>query len=101
MRPSRNQPLIESLGVEIKARRLELGLSQEELAGRSELDRPYITLIEAGRKQPTISVLYRLAKALELTLGALCERVERRFERAGLAQRAGRAPRRGAAKPAA
>ena len=48
MRPSRNQSLIEALGVEIKVRRLELGLSQEDLAGRCELDRPYITLIESG-----------------------------------------------------
>jgi predicted transcriptional regulator len=61
MRPSRNQSLIEAL-VEIKVRRLELGLSQEDLAGRCELDRPYITLIESGRKQPTISVLHRLAE---------------------------------------
>ncbi len=80
MRPSRNQPLIAALGVEVKVRRLEIGLSQEDVAGRCDLDRPYITMIESGRKQPTISVMYRLALALDLTLAELSARVEARHE---------------------
>jgi len=82
MRPSRNQSLIEALGLEVKVRRLDLGLSQEDLAGRCELDRPYITLIESARKQPTISVLHRLAGALELSLGEFCQRVDDRYQTA-------------------
>ena len=82
MRPSRNQDLINALAVEVKARRLELQLTQEDLAGRCEIDRPYISLIEVGRKQPTISVLYRLASALELKLGEFCDRVEARYVKA-------------------
>ena len=80
MRPSRNQSLIAALGVEVKVRRLEIGLSQEDVAGRCDLDRPYITMIESGRKQPTISVMYRLALALDLTLVELSARVEARYE---------------------
>ncbi|MDH1254522.1 helix-turn-helix transcriptional regulator [Comamonas thiooxydans] len=72
--------MIEALGVEIKVRRLELGLSQEDLAGRCELDRPYITMIEIGRKQPTISVLHRLAGALDLSMAEMCGRVEARYQ---------------------
>ena len=79
MRPSRNQLLITALGVEVKVRRQELALSQEDLAGRCELDRPYITMIEGARKQPTISVLQRLAEALELSLGEFCQRVDDRY----------------------
>ncbi|WP_101049068.1 helix-turn-helix domain-containing protein [Macromonas nakdongensis] len=79
MRPSRNQLLITALGVEVKVRRLELALSQEDVAGRCELDRPFITMIESGRKQPTISVLHRLAVALDLSLGEFCQRVENRY----------------------
>jgi len=79
MRPSRNQKLIEALAVEIKARRQELALTQEDLAGRCELDRPFISLIEVGKKQPTISVLYRLASALELSFADFAERVDSRY----------------------
>jgi transcriptional regulator with XRE-family HTH domain len=79
MRPSRNQALVEALAIEVKARRLELGLSQEDLAGRCEIDRPFLSLIEVARKQPTVSVLYRIAIALELTFGEFCDRVEERY----------------------
>jgi transcriptional regulator with XRE-family HTH domain len=79
MRPSRNPKLIDALAVEIKARRQELALTQEDLAGRCDLDRPFISLIEVGKKQPTISVLYRLASALELSLAEFAGRVESRY----------------------
>jgi transcriptional regulator with XRE-family HTH domain len=79
MRPSRNQKLIEALALEIKARRQELALTQEDLAGRCDLDRPFISLIEVGKKQPTISVLYRLASALELSFAEFARRVESRY----------------------
>lgn len=79
MRPSRNQELIDALAVEIKARRMELAYSQEDLAGQCELDRPYISLIEVGKKQPTISVLHRLAVALDLSFEEFARRVEHRY----------------------
>lgn len=79
MRPSRNQALIDALAIEVKARRQELELTQEDLAGRCEIDRPFISLIEVGRKQPTISVLYKIAGGLELTFGDFCDRIETRY----------------------
>lgn len=82
MRPSRNPKLIDALAIEIKARRQELGLTQEDLAGRCDIDRPFISLIEVGKKQPTISVLFRLAGALELSFADLAERIEARYKQA-------------------
>lgn len=80
MRPSSNNLLIQALALEIKASRARLGLTQEDLAGRAELDRPYISMIEVARKQPTLSVLYRLAVALELSLTVFMRRVEQRYQ---------------------
>ncbi len=42
MRPSKNPYLIEALALalEVKVRRDELGLSQEDLAGRMQMDSP-------------------------------------------------------------
>ncbi len=80
MRPSRNQELINALAVEIKARRLELEFSQEELAARMDVDRPYLSLMEVGKKQPTISVLFRIAVALDLTFEQFAGRVEARYK---------------------
>ena len=81
MRKSTNPELMTALAVEIKVRRLQLGLTQEDLAGRCELDRPYISLIEVGRKQPTLSVLFKLATGLDLSLGLFMRRVERRYQK--------------------
>lgn len=81
MRLSRNPLLIQALSATIKARRLELNLTQEALAGQIELDRPYITLMEAGRKQPTVSVLWRLAGGLQMTVAELATAVDERLER--------------------
>jgi transcriptional regulator with XRE-family HTH domain len=79
MRPSRNDPLVKAFAITLKARRIELGLTQEALAGAIELDRPYITLMEAGRKQPTLSALWRIAEGLGLSAAELMERVNKRY----------------------
>jgi transcriptional regulator with XRE-family HTH domain len=80
MRPSKNVKLMEALAIEVRLRRQQLGLTQEDLAGRCEIDRPYISLIEVARKQPTLSVLLRLADGLDLSLSALAGRVQRRYQ---------------------
>jgi transcriptional regulator with XRE-family HTH domain len=81
MRPSRNQTLIQALATEVKARRLEIGLTQEDLAGLCDLDRPFISLIEVAKKQPTISVLYRIATALDLSFAEFCQRIDDRYKK--------------------
>ena len=81
MRASRNSLLIQALATTIKARRLELKLTQEALAGLVDLDRPFITLMESGKKQPTVSVLWRLATGLEMTVAELAASVDERLDR--------------------
>jgi transcriptional regulator with XRE-family HTH domain len=73
--------LIQALSATIKARRLELNLTQEALAGQVDLDRPFITLMEAGKKQPTVSVLWRLASGLQMTVAELAVSVDERLDR--------------------
>lgn len=80
MRPSRNTLLVEALASVLKQRRNELGLTQEDLAGAVELDRPYITVIESARKQPTISVLWRLAAGLQLSAAELAARIDDKYQ---------------------
>jgi transcriptional regulator with XRE-family HTH domain len=79
MRQSGNQLLLSALAACLKARRNELGISQEAAALRADIDRPFWTLVEASRKQPTLSVLHRMAGALEFSLAELCWEVEQRY----------------------
>jgi transcriptional regulator with XRE-family HTH domain len=61
------------LGDRIGARRHVLGLTQAELAFRSDIHYSYIGSLETGGRNPSIDLIARLAKALEMDLGALLE----------------------------
>ena len=59
------------LGQRVQSLRMEKGWSQEELADRSGLHRTYVSGVERGVRNPTITVLDRLATALEVELSRL------------------------------
>lgn len=51
-------------------------ISQEKLAEYCELDRTYISLLERGLRQPTITTIFKLSKALNISPSLLIEKVE-------------------------
>lgn len=52
-------------GKVLRRARLAVGLSQEELAERAELDRTYPSLLERGLRQPSLRVFLKLSRALD------------------------------------
>ncbi|SED38450.1 Helix-turn-helix [Streptomyces sp. 2131.1] len=56
------------LGQAVYDRRIELGLSQAELAERANMTQPQVSRMEGGDTVPTLPLLRRLAKALNGTL---------------------------------
>jgi transcriptional regulator with XRE-family HTH domain len=60
-----------SFGLRLKAKRNVLGVSQEELADRSDLHRTYVSQLERGLKSPSLSTLYALASALKVDVTEL------------------------------
>ena len=61
------------LSVNMKRLRKERGWSQEALADAAGLDRTYISGIERVVRNPTITVVERIAQALGCTLGTLLD----------------------------
>ena len=61
------------LAVNMKRLRKERGWSQEALADEAGLDRTYISGIERVVKNPTITVVERIAGALRCQLGSLLD----------------------------
>jgi len=57
----------------LKERRVELGVSQAELATRAGLHRTYISEVERGAQNITIETLSKIADALETTVLVLME----------------------------
>lgn len=70
-RLAKAEALLQRIGNGISKRRIELGLSQEELAERSGLHRTYVSDVERGLRNLSILTLDRLATALDIPLGAL------------------------------
>nr|WP_321510271.1 helix-turn-helix transcriptional regulator [uncultured Hyphomonas sp.] len=62
-------------GKRLRALREERGWSQEEFADRAGLHRTYVSAVERGVRNPTLSVLERLAKALGVSMTELVQTI--------------------------
>lgn len=60
-------------GSNLRAARERLGLTQEEVAQRSGVHSTEVSRIEAGKRDPKVSTLERLAKAVEVKPGRLLD----------------------------
>jgi transcriptional regulator with XRE-family HTH domain len=68
-----------ALGLAVKARRDELGLTQEQVALHADLHQRWISNVENGWRNPSYGSLRRLAAGLDLSaseLLALAEQIE-------------------------
>ena len=63
-----------TFGEVLREVRVGRGLSQQELALQSELDRTYISLLERGLRQPTLTTLIVLASTLDIDPAELVQR---------------------------
>lgn len=64
------------LGSELRKAREAAGMSQETLAFEAGVHRTYISLLERDMKSPTLNVLFRICKALDVSASELVARVE-------------------------
>jgi Predicted transcriptional regulator with C-terminal CBS domains len=67
-------------GAEVKRRRTDLGMSQEQLAERADLHRTYVSDVEGGKRNPSLASIERLAKALGTSLATVFSSVERSLQ---------------------
>src|SRR5438309_849217 len=65
--------VVEALGPKLRRQRRRLGLTLDELAGRTGISKPYLSLIETGRvpNPPSDEKLRRLEQSLGFTAGEL------------------------------
>jgi len=65
---------LEALGSLIRARRAASGLSLRDLAERTKVSNAYLSQIERGLHEPSLSVLGAIAAALDVPLATLLTR---------------------------
>lgn len=59
------------LGENMKKIRLAKGMTQGDICRKLEVDRAYISNVESGNKNPTLSTITKLAKALGVSVDEL------------------------------
>ncbi|MBB6731404.1 helix-turn-helix domain-containing protein [Cohnella zeiphila] len=67
-------------GQQLRKIREERKLSQEELAFRSKLDRTYISLLERGKRRPTLNTIFALTAQLDIAPSELVRMVEKNLD---------------------
>lgn len=65
-----------AFGKVLRRRRIAAGFTQEQLAHEAELQRNYVSLMERGINQPTITTLLKLAPALGCKAAEIVDEVE-------------------------
>lgn len=69
--PAAGEDLTPVVGANLRRLRLRRGLSLERLAQQSGVSRAMLSQVELGRSTPTINVVQRIARALEVPFSAL------------------------------
>jgi len=64
-------------GKALKDQRRIVGISQEALALTAEVDRTFVSQMERGIRQPTLTTLWKLAKALDVKPSVFVQKMER------------------------
>lgn len=65
--------LQQKIGERIRFLRESKGISQQNLAAICNFEKGNLSRIEAGRTNPTISTLYKISQALEVTISELVD----------------------------
>lgn len=65
--------LQQKIGQRIRELRESKGFSQQNLAAICNFEKANLSRIEAGRTNPTVSTLYKISQALEITISELVD----------------------------
>jgi len=65
--------LQQKIGQRIRTLRESKGITQQDLAAACNFEKTNMSRIEAGRTNPTISTLYKISQALEISISELVD----------------------------
>lgn len=74
-----NSTLVIAFSEILRARREAAGLTQEALAERADTSVRFISFLETGRRQPSLSAIAALSDGLGVTMTELIADAERRY----------------------
>jgi len=72
------QSIKDAFAAVLRQKRTALGMSQEELGFRAGIAMRYVSLLETGKRQPTLSTLAAISQALGMKLSEFVLEIEDR-----------------------
>lgn len=66
-----------AFGKVLRQLRVEAGLTQEQLGLEADLRRTYVSVLELGQQQPSLTTILKLARALKIQAHELIRQVEK------------------------
>lgn len=76
----RNEHLVAAFAAALVVQRDRARLTQEELAERADVSARFVSFLETGRRQPSLSTLHALSQGLDIRMRDLVDEVELHFE---------------------
>lgn len=73
--------LLSEFGALLRELRTSAGYSQEGLALEANVDRTFLSKIERGKNQPTLSTVFLLASVLKVRPGELVRQLDERLSK--------------------
>ena len=68
------------VGLNLRDLRTLKNISQEDLSLNTGLDRSYISMIENGKRNPTLLVIFKICHAMSISPKVLIEKIEESYE---------------------
>ena len=68
-------------GKVLRRLREEAGLTQEQLGFEADLRRTYVSILELGQQQPSLTTILKIAQALNCSPGSLLDMVSEEINR--------------------
>lgn len=75
----RDKELHHVFGNVLRGLRTQVGLSQEQLGLECGLDRTFISLLERGLRQPSLTTLFTLSAVLKVPASIIIQQVEEAY----------------------
>jgi transcriptional regulator with XRE-family HTH domain len=65
-----------AISITLKELRFQSNLSQEKLAHQCDIDRTYISLLERGKRKPTLHMIFKICDKLNILPSEFIKKVE-------------------------
>jgi len=78
---SEKHKIVSEFGTVLRTYRIAKNMTQEQLSEKLDIVRSYICTLENGKRQPSLTMIFRLASALGIRPGELMDAVAERLKK--------------------